>query len=105
MSSIMSEIHIQRNKLAPDILPNMDEQAIIDQNYKYYFEFQKLNEANIILSNQLKELSKERNVLKQKINKLEMNKKNEVQIKVIEDSYNIRRVRIQYYGKSKTFLF
>jgi hypothetical protein len=94
MSSIMSEIHNKKNNLATDILPNMDEQAIIDQNYKYYLEFQKLNEANIILSNQLKELSKERNVLKQKINKLEMKKKNEVQTKVMEDSYNIRRVRI-----------
>lgn len=70
------------------------EQDIIDQNYKYFLEFQKLNDAKIILTSQLNDVIKEKNSLKNTLNKLESNKKNEISQSIINDSYNIRRVSI-----------
>jgi hypothetical protein len=92
MSNVISQIDFQ-TKEENNKESGVEEQAIIDQNYKYYIEFQKLNEANAVLANQLQELTKERNILKQRLNKLEIKKKNFVQSKVIDDTYNIRRVR------------
>jgi hypothetical protein len=46
---------------------------VIDQNYKFYLEFCKLYEANITLNAHLTSLLKEKNTLKNEIQKLEVN--------------------------------
>jgi hypothetical protein len=53
---------------------DLDEKAIIEQNYKYFQEYNKLYEANMILKNQLSNLTKEKNLLKHTVNKLEVSK-------------------------------
>jgi hypothetical protein len=45
---------------------------VIDQNYKFYLEFCKLYEANVTLNAHLTSLLKEKNTLKNEIQKLEV---------------------------------
>lgn len=45
---------------------------VIDQNYKFYLEFCKLYEANLTLNAHLSLLLKEKNLLKNEIQKLEV---------------------------------
>ena len=45
---------------------------VIDQNYKFYLEFCKLFEANLTLNAHLSSLVKEKNLLKNEIQKLEV---------------------------------
>jgi len=56
-----------------DILTDKIQQKIILEQNEYYFqEFTKLNEANLILKSQLKNLLEEKNGLKNQIQKLEV---------------------------------
>jgi hypothetical protein len=55
-------------------LANIDlENVVPQQNKKYFLEYTKLYEANILLKNQLALLVKEKNLLKHKIQKDEVN--------------------------------
>jgi len=49
-----------------------EDAIIIEQNQYYYQEFSKLNEANLILKSQLKNLLEEKIGLKNQIQKLEV---------------------------------
>jgi hypothetical protein len=53
-----------------EIMPDIT--ILLEQNYKYYLEYAKLYEANGILVQELKTLSKEKNTLKHLITKLEV---------------------------------
>lgn len=50
----------------------MDEKIIVEQNEYYFQEFLKLDEANLILKSQLKNLLEEKILLKNQIQKLEV---------------------------------
>ncbi len=49
------------------------EKLVPEQNKNYFFEYSKLYEANILLKNQLAVLIKEKNIIKHKIQKDEVN--------------------------------
>ena len=51
---------------------DIDIQIIMEQNHKYFLEYNKLNEANSILKNQLITLTKEKNQLKHGVQKFEV---------------------------------
>lgn len=59
------------NNLKKEIT-ELDEKAIIEQNYKYFQEYNKLYEANTILKSKLNNLEKEKNILKHSVNKIEV---------------------------------
>ena len=52
-------------------LMNIDVNILLEQNYKYYLEFLKIEETNRILKNELGNLIDEKNKLKQYIARLE----------------------------------
>ncbi len=68
-------------------------QILMEQNHKYFLEFSKLNDANGILIGQLNTLAKEKNLLKNTVQKLEAKSaKNGVESIKINDTYTNRRV-------------
>ena len=79
---------------------------IFEQNEYYFQEFTKLNEANLILKSQLKNLFEEKITLKNQIQKMEVQYLFLIQNKykainknlIINDTYTNRRVR-------KNFIF
>jgi len=54
------------------LIDKIEQKIIIEQNGYYYQEYTKLNEANLILKTQLKNLLEEKIVLKNQIQKLEV---------------------------------
>jgi hypothetical protein len=51
---------------------DVNEKAILEQNYNYYLEYRKLRKANRILKDELNSLSKEKKILKNSLNKIEV---------------------------------
>src|SRR5690349_21044768 len=73
--------------------------SLLEQNNKYFNEYKKLHEANIILTSQLNTLLKEKQSLKQTIQKIEANvtKNNSQNViyekQMITDTYTSRKVK------------
>lgn len=72
---------------------NINPELIQEQNHKYFLEYLQVYEANVILKNQLASLGKEKQSLRNSIQKLEMsNLKHKPELKYISDDYTNRRV-------------
>lgn len=72
-------------------MENCEADNIMKQNYKYYVEYCKLCEANTILKNQLNSLSKEKNVLKNEIQKTEvLINKNKIRLNAKKRNWKIK---------------
>ena len=51
---------------------DVNEKAILEQNYNYYLEYRQLRKVNRFLINELNSLSKEKKILKNNLNKIEV---------------------------------